>query len=197
MTEYLRLYDKLQGAHLAVQEHEYYILKQFEKFCEQFARFCEEFAYSNHDAMHIFNPQLFSTIAEVNQFVNTTVMAKSDLELYGVREHWTIPDGFGDCEDYVLLKVKLLLQRGLNATRLHILVVDDEYGAGHAVLGIDVFDEARRQWNTIILDNVTPRIIPLNTMEEKYVGKLMSFTSSEGDRLRVRMYRYASAKPLN
>ena len=49
----------------------------------------------------------------VNDRVNTTVEPVTDQDNYGVAERWTYPtNGRGDCEDYVLLKRKLLVSAG-------------------------------------------------------------------------------------
>ena len=42
----------------------------------------------------------------------------------------------GDCEDYVLLKRKMLMQAGWPRQALLITVVRDEQGDGHAVLTV-------------------------------------------------------------
>ena len=47
-------------------------------------------------------------LVEVNQVVNRTVKPVSDFDLYGTTEYWTLPQASGDCEDYVLLKQRLL-----------------------------------------------------------------------------------------
>ena len=50
----------------------------------------------------------------------------TDLDLYGRIEHWTYPAAMGDCEDYVLLKRRLLRERGWPSSALLITVVRDE-----------------------------------------------------------------------
>jgi len=58
----------------------------------------------------------------------------TDAALYEMSEYWTCPDGRGDCEDYVLLKRKLLLARGWPAETLLIGVALDRENLRHAVL---------------------------------------------------------------
>ena len=49
----------------------------------------------------------------INSDVNARVTYKSDLEQYGTPEHWCFTTtNFGDCEDYALPNVKLLLNKG-------------------------------------------------------------------------------------
>ena len=72
----------------------------------------------------------------VNAFVNGAIAPITDETLYGTPEYWTFPADAGDCEDLVLLKKKILQQKGLPAEALRITVVLDEHGEGHAVLSL-------------------------------------------------------------
>ena len=61
----------------------------------------------------------------------------TDMEHWGVVERWNYPDdGYGDCEDYVLLKRKMLMQAGWPREALLVTVVRDKNGDGHAVLTV-------------------------------------------------------------
>lgn len=92
----------------------------------------------------------------VNAFVNGAIAPITDETLYGTPEYWTIPADAGDCEDIVLLKKKILQQKGIPGEALRITVVLDEQGEGHAVLslvttrGDFILDNRRneiRSWN--------------------------------------------------
>jgi predicted transglutaminase-like cysteine proteinase len=89
----------------------------------------------------------FQEIKRVNDAVNTDVAPVTDLELYGQPEVWAYPSGKGDCEDYVLLKRRLLAARGFPESTLLITVVRDENNEGHAVLTV------RTDRGDLILDN--------------------------------------------
>ena len=58
-----------------------------------------------------------------------------------------LPTDRGDCEDYALLKQKLLIERGWPSSSLLMTVVRDEKGEGHAVL------TARTSQGDFVLDN--------------------------------------------
>lgn len=88
----------------------------------------------------------------VNATVNMTVAPVTDLDLYKTVEYWTYPDGSGDCEDYVLAKRRMLLERGWPASALLVTVVRDEEGLGHAVLTVTT------DRGDFILDNKTSEI---------------------------------------
>ena len=57
-------------------------------------------------------------ITAVNRHVNRTIKALVDTKHWGKEDQWDLPtDGRGDCEDYQLLKRKLLVEAGLPAAR--------------------------------------------------------------------------------
>jgi predicted transglutaminase-like cysteine proteinase len=87
-------------------------------------------------------------LKQVNDAVNAAVTPVTDLELHGKVEVWSYPiDGKGDCEDYVLLKRRILIERGWPASTLLITVVRDENNEGHAVLTV------RTDEGDLVLDN--------------------------------------------
>ena len=93
-------------------------------------------------------PAKFTELEEVNSAVNTAVAPITDIELYGEPEVWTYPAADkGDCEDYVLLKRRMLVQRGFPESTLLITVVRDENNEGHAVLTV------RTDGGDFVLDN--------------------------------------------
>ncbi len=77
----------------------------------------------------------------------------TDQDLYGQVEMWTYPAGKGDCEDYVLLKRRMLIERGWPESTLLITVVRDENNEGHAVLTV------RTDSGDLVLDNKRQDIV--------------------------------------
>jgi predicted transglutaminase-like cysteine proteinase len=52
-------------------------------------------------------------LVRVNSLVNWTIKPLTDIEHWGVTDRWSYPDdGYGDCEDYVLLKRRMMIQSG-------------------------------------------------------------------------------------
>lgn len=104
------------------------------QFCRSYAADCQPAAQGQT------TPELtagaWRELVEVNDLVNTTVEPITDQELFGIAEYWTYPANQGDCEDYVLLKRKLLMERGWPANSVLVTVVRDQYGDGHAVLTV-------------------------------------------------------------
>ena len=90
----------------------------------------------------------------MNLFVNSHVKPMTDMEHWGVVERWNYPDdGYGDCEDYVLQKRKLLMQAGWPREALLITVVRDKHGDGHAILTV------KTDKGEFILDNQNDQIL--------------------------------------
>jgi predicted transglutaminase-like cysteine proteinase len=83
----------------------------------------------------------------INRAVNRAVVPATDQELYHVPERWSYPVAKGDCEDYVILKRKMLMRHGWPEEALLITVVRDRRGEGHAVLTV------RTNRGDFILDN--------------------------------------------
>lgn len=118
----------------------------FVNFCQRYRSDCARvtgasFARFNASANHLLELDL------VNRSVNERIKPVTDMELYGREEFWTYPTNQGDCEDYVVLKRRILMQRGWPSSALLITVVRDETGEGHAVLTV------RTKQGDFILDN--------------------------------------------
>ncbi len=105
-------------------------------------------------------PTLLALLDNVNSTVNQKIKPETDQEHFGISEYWTLPnDGIGDCEDYALLKRRVLITKGFNPSALRLTVVVDENGDGHLVL-IVITDGG-----DIVLDNkfdavYLPRHVP-------------------------------------
>ena len=93
-------------------------------------------------------------LERVNRYVNQSVSPVTDLDLYGKVEVWTYPSGKGDCEDYVLLKRRLLIKAGWPREALLITVVRDRKDEGHAVLTV------KTDHGEFILDNQAEAVLP-------------------------------------
>ncbi|RVU21687.1 transglutaminase-like cysteine peptidase [Methylobacterium oryzihabitans] len=122
-------------------------------FCAQYASECAVDP-SEPDTIAL-TPRVWQTITHVNRSVNAGLRAVTDQEHWGVPDRWDLAeDGAGDCEDYQLLKRKLLAQTGLPRRAMRMTVVIDEKGEGHAVLMV------RTDRGDYILDNKTSAILP-------------------------------------
>ncbi|MFB2551507.1 transglutaminase-like cysteine peptidase [Ensifer soli] len=110
----------------------------------------------------------WKTMLEVNYDVNQTVTPLTDMEIYGVEELWAYPTNVGDCEDYVLLKRRILMERGFKANNLLITVVLQPNGDGHAVLTV------RTDRGDFILDNMRTKVLLWSDTEYTFIKRQSS-----------------------
>ncbi|MBC7285208.1 MAG: transglutaminase-like cysteine peptidase [Hoeflea sp.] len=120
------------------------------EFCKQYESECKPVKGSG--AAPKVTDYGWDVIREINRAVNLSVMPKTDLELFGKEEVWTYPDVAGDCEDYVLLKRHMLIERGFSAADALITVVRKPDGEGHAVLTL------RTSEGDFVLDNLVDQV---------------------------------------
>ena len=132
-------------------------------FCKQFPSQCERHG-PKQDKMEL-TLERKADLRAVNNLVNRMIRPVSDMSLYGRIEHWTYPNGKGDCEDYVLLKQRLLIERGWPASSLLITILRDENNEGHAVL------TARTSAGDFLLDNKRAEILTWNEAPYTFVKR--------------------------
>nr|WP_210258114.1 MULTISPECIES: transglutaminase-like cysteine peptidase [unclassified Rhizobium] len=93
-------------------------------------------------------------VRSVNTMVNNNITPMTDKEIYGKDEVWAYPTTAGDCEDFALLKRRILIQRGISPANLLLTVVRKPDGEGHAVLTL------RTSNGDFVLDNLASNIKP-------------------------------------
>lgn len=105
-------------------------------------------------------------MVEANALANKQIEPVTDLDLYGVEEHWVFPDSHGDCEDYAILKRHYLMKKGWPASSLLVTVVRQNNGEGHAVLTV------RTDYGDYVLDNLKSDIKAWNDTEYTYLKRV-------------------------
>ncbi|HTV36006.1 MAG TPA: transglutaminase-like cysteine peptidase [Xanthobacteraceae bacterium] len=116
------------------------------QFCVEYDPECKTKPSLPRDV--VLSTQVWKDLVRVNHWVNANIRPVTDLEHWGVVERWNYPDdGYGDCEDYVLEKRRMLIQAGWPREALLITVVRDQNGDGHAVLTV------KTDQGEFILDN--------------------------------------------
>ena len=130
------------------------------------------------DATVVLTTKRWEELTAINRRVNVDIKPMSDQAQYGVVENWTYPDsGKGDCEDYVLLKKRKLMELGWPAGALLITVVRDENDEGHAVLTV----HADR--GDLILDNKHSRILAWSDTHYTYIKRQSALDPRSWDSL--------------
>jgi predicted transglutaminase-like cysteine proteinase len=102
----------------------------------------------------------------INADVNRRVKPMTDEDLFGKLEHWTFPvNGYGDCEEYVLEKQRVLIEAGWPKSALLITVAKDVQNGGHAVLTV------RTDHGDMILDNQIEAVLPWYSTPYRYIKR--------------------------
>jgi len=139
------------------------------EFCVEYDPECKTKTSQPRDVL--MSAQAWKDLERVNQWVNTHVKPMTDMEHWGVVERWNYPDdGYGDCEDYVLLKRRMLIQAGWPREALLITVVRDKRGDGHAVLTV------KSDKGEYVLDNQNDQILLWSDTGYRFVKR-----QSQGD----------------
>jgi predicted transglutaminase-like cysteine proteinase len=134
------------------------------EFCNEHPKDCTAQPSPPRDV--VLTPKAWRDLVRINAWVNDTITPVTDLEHWGVVERWSFPDdGKGDCEDYVLLKRRMLMQAGWPREALLITVVRDAKGEGHAVLTV------RTDRGDFILDNQAEDILLWSDTDYRFVKR--------------------------
>jgi predicted transglutaminase-like cysteine proteinase len=121
------------------------------EFCKENPSEC---AYAGGDAgPATLTEDRWKTILKINYTVNSSITPMTDMEIYGVEERWAYPRTVGDCEDYALLKRKMLIDAGFSPSDTLMTVVVQPNGDGHAVLTV------RTDHGDFILDNMRNKVM--------------------------------------
>ncbi|SFB37098.1 Predicted transglutaminase-like cysteine proteinase [Rhizobium sp. NFR07] len=133
------------------------------EFCQTYASECQPLGRDAGPAK--LTEDKWKTLLDVNYTVNTSITPMTDQEIYGVEERWAYPRTVGDCEDFVLLKRKMLMAKGFDASALLITVVLQPSGEGHAVLTV------RTDRGDYILDNMRNKVMIWTDTEYTYLKR--------------------------
>ena len=106
----------------------------------------------------------------INRGINGLLTYRRDKAEYGRADHWAPPAqslkrGAGDCEDFAILKMAALVEVGIPAKSMSLVVLQDKsMGVFHAVLAVStgsgtfILDNTL---NTVVLDTSLPSYVPL------------------------------------
>src|SRR3954468_9036501 len=134
------------------------------EFGAEHARECEAKPLEARDI--VLSQKSWKDLVRINNKVNTQIKPMTDLDHWGVVERWSYPDdGYGDCEDYVLLKRRMLMLAGWPRQALLITVVRDTKGEGHAVLTV------KADKGEFILDNQEDQILLWSETSYRFVKR--------------------------
>jgi predicted transglutaminase-like cysteine proteinase len=115
--------------------------------------------------------QSWAELNQINQIVNREIEPLGDEDHYKIYEQdilnwWTYPDdGKGNCNDYVIMKRKLLVEAGWPRSALLMTVVVDPHGDGHLILMV------RTDHGDLILDNMREQIVAWDRTGYRFVKR--------------------------
>jgi predicted transglutaminase-like cysteine proteinase len=153
------------------------------EFCQTYQSECQPTSLDNGPMT--LTEERWKTMLDVNYTVNTTITPMTDMEIYGVEERWAYPTTVGDCEDFVLLKRKMLMNKGFSASNLLITVVLQPNGEGHAVLTV------RTDRGDFVLDNMRNKV--MNWSETEYTYLKRQDTANPGRWVKIQDGRATTA----
>ena len=134
------------------------------EFCVEYKPECDTKPSAPRDV--VLTPKAWADLVKVNNWVNETIKPMTDMDHWGVVERWSYPDdGYGDCEDYVLLKRRMLIKAGWPREALLVTVVRDKKDEGHAVLTV------KTDRGEFVLDNQEDQILPWNRTGYRFVKR--------------------------
>lgn len=138
-------------------------------FCRNYPGECNEAA---KPAIIKQGSKSWRLLMPINAKINTLVEPMTDLDNYGESELWMLPDigGTGDCEDYVLLKRRTLIDKGVPAGALALVMVYIPGGEGHLVL------VAHTTAGDLVLDNLQPSILAWHKTGYKFAKSQDPYT---------------------
>ena len=114
----------------------------------------------------VLSNKAWTDLVRINKWVNENVKPMTDMDHWGVVEKWSYPDdGYGDCEDYALLKRRMLMEAGWPREALLMTVVREKNGNGHAVLTV------KTDKGEFILDNQEEQILLWSETSYRFVKR--------------------------
>ncbi|MCF6340946.1 MAG: transglutaminase-like cysteine peptidase [Sulfurimonas sp.] len=106
-------------------------------------------------------------LIQVNLYLNK-LLPQYDAVIKNKEEHWATPKeflitGYGDCEDYAIIKYFTLIKLGFEEEKLFLTSVKDKYSGGHHMV-LSYFQD--RDKSPLVLDNLSFKILSLQMRED-------------------------------
>lgn len=93
-------------------------------------------------------------VMRMNVAINNSLTPKSDMEIHGRQDVWTLADRYGDCEDYALNKRRALIKSGIAPSAALLTMVKLPSGEAHIVVTL------RTDAGDFVLDSLKNEIKP-------------------------------------
>lgn len=102
-------------------------------------------------------------LIRVNAYLNRLLPQYDDV-IQKTEDNWATPKeflriGYGDCEDYAIIKYYSLIKLGFDAKKLFLTIVKEKFKGGYHMV-LSYFD--RSDPSPLVLDNLSFKILTLN-----------------------------------
>ena len=109
----------------------------------------------------------YKQLTSINFYLNQLLPQYDDV-INKKEDHWATPKeflttGYGDCEDYVIIKYFSLIKLGFDEKKLFITVVKETYYGGYHMV-LTYFQEENE--SPLVLDNLSFKILNLQTRND-------------------------------
>ncbi|SMP86735.1 transglutaminase-like cysteine proteinase BTLCP [Epsilonproteobacteria bacterium SCGC AD-308-E02] len=106
-------------------------------------------------------------LLKVNFYLNQ-LLPQYDAVIQKQEDYWATPKefliaGYGDCEDYVIIKYFTLIKLGFDKNKLFITTAHEKYSGGYHMV-LSYFEEKNK--SPFILDNLSFKVLDLKTRED-------------------------------
>jgi len=106
-------------------------------------------------------------LIRVNFYLNQ-LLPQVDMLNQKTSDHWETPKeflkcGYGDCEDYAIIKYFTLIKLGFDKDKLFITTVYEQYSGGYHMV-LSYFNSKNKP--PLILDNLSFRVLDLQTRKD-------------------------------
>ncbi|MCQ4188720.1 transglutaminase-like cysteine peptidase [Methylocystis suflitae] len=133
-------------------------------FCQRYRGECQNEETAPQDVE--LTAAVFRKIARINAWVNENIDPIADVDHWSAVDQWDYPsDGKGDCEDFALLKRRMLIEEGFPRQALLLTVVKEKNGDGHSVLTV------KTDRGEFVLDNLSNEMRPWTRVPYRFVKR--------------------------
>jgi len=133
-------------------------------FCQRYRGECQDNETAPQDVE--LTPAVYRKIERINAWVNKNIDPVADADHWSSVDQWDYPsDGKGDCEDFALLKRRMLIEEGFPRQALLLTVVKEKNGDGHSVLTI------KTNRGEFVLDNLSDEMRPWMRVPYRFVKR--------------------------
>ncbi|MCD6173720.1 MAG: transglutaminase-like cysteine peptidase [Sulfurimonas sp.] len=153
---------------LFASEYPYFTKKEFINIEEKSGKIPRNRAMDYQKNIAIFKTyNKTKQLNRTNHYLNQLLPQYDDI-IQKQEDYWATPKeflitGYGDCEDYVIIKYFTLLKLGFDKKKLFLTTVFEQYQGGYHMV-LSYFKDKNKP--PLILDNLSFRVLDLKTRED-------------------------------